>query len=500
MLGKPTPMVAALAAGTALLIACDNAAPPVDLDQFTMGPAIDSGLLGDDRLVNSHEQERLAQSLPPELTPLHSHLPLLYVAESLTPVAIDASHSPVDVSWSVPPTSYVGFYLRIRPRPFGPDVCPAAGTSLAAGAAALDGIDAFPHPLRRYREGSRLAAWDVAAPPLTLYQHYYLQGCVVARATGTFTGEETNTVEVEFVRALPDLHPHVVRVYASPPHKGQVFLWIQDRQARSDVRGDRVDYEIQITRAASGYDETFAGDTTLNFGPGAVVTSGPGFVVPDDGNWYDIDVRVNPNRRFPESDYANNDHRLTQRVSIKPAVLVVDRIEVHQNCDDRSPGDWQGIFRVDVESDVRRQWRVATNYFDVDETTYPRSGRGGFFAFGLADVPLDATVDIILAFEDCDVLTAGCGEEWVEHPFGRLLGAVDDQHTGEARATLTLEHRRTGAVVTADASGGRCGDRPFTALYRLLEPAEASAAGYAVRCGLDDTNTFADTGPPTFCR
>ena len=388
------------------------------------------------------------------------------------------------------------------PRPFGSDVCPAAGTALAAGAAALDGIDAFPHPLRRYREGipARRSGTSLLHP-LSLYQRYFLQGCVVARATGTFTGEETNTVEVEFVRALPDLHPYIVRVYSSASRRrDRCSSGSQDRQARSDIRGDRFGYEIQVTRAESGYDEILTGDTRFNLGSGALIATGPGFVVPDDGNFYDIDVRINPSRSVPESDYSNNERRLTQRVSIKPAVLVVDRIEVHENCDDRSPGDWQGVLRVDVASDSRRQWRVATTYFDVDETTYPRSGRGGFFAFGLADVPLDATVDIMLAFEDCDVLTAGCGEEWVEHPFGRLFGAVDYERTGEARATLTPEHRRTGAVVTADAAGGGCGDRPFTAHYRLLEPEEASAAGYAVRCGLDDTNTFSATGPPTVCR
>ena len=493
MLCKPTLLVATLAVGSTLLTACDSSTPTADLDDLTKGPAIDPGLLGDDRAVSRDEQDRLAQSLPPELTPLHGHLPALYVEESLTPMAIDASQSPLDVSWTTPETGDVGFYLRIRPRPFGSDVCPAPGTALAAGSADLDRVDAFPHPLRSYREGSRLAEWDVANPPLSLYQHYYLQGCVVARATGTFTGEETNTVEVEFVRALPDLHPYRTHVYTSGSRKGQVFLWVQDRQARSDIRGDRFGYEIQVTRAESGYDEVFTGDTAFNFGPGAIVTTGPRFAVPDDGNWYDIDVRVNPSRSFPESNYSNNERSLTRRVSVKPAVLVVDRLEVHENCDDRSPGDWQGISRVAVES--RAEWRGATNYFDVDETTYPRSGRGGFFAFGLADVPLDANVNVFFAFEDCDVLTAGCGEEWVEHPFGRIFAADEHQPTGEASATLTPEHRRTGAVVPADATGGECGDRPFTAHYRLLEPEEASAAGYAVRCGLDDTNSVAGTGP-----
>jgi hypothetical protein len=487
---RPTLLLVTLTIG-GVLCACHDSGPT--LDDIAEGPDIDPALLGDDRSLRSNEHDRLVQSLPPELEALDSHLPILTVDGSLDPVAIDASRSPVDVAWTTRLGSDLGFYLRIRPRPYADDVCPPLGTPLAEGAASLDSIDGFPHPLRSYREGSRLATWDLTDPPLVRYQHYYLQGCVVARSTGTFTGEETNTVDVEFVRALPDLRTLASHVFTSGVRKGEVFVWIEDRQALSDVRGDRFGYEIRVSRGETGYDEVHIGDTALNFGSGAIISTGPDFRVPDDGNWYDIDVRINQSRDFPESNYANNDFSMTRRVSVKPAVLVVDRIDVHENCDDRSPGDWQGTWRVTVES--RAEWRGASSYFDVDETSYPTTRRPGFFVFGLADAPLDADVTVFFSFEDCDLLTAGCGEEWVEHPFGALLGSDAYQPTGPAAATLTPEHRRTGEVVSVDATGGECGSRPFTAHYRLLDPERAEAEGYVVRCGLDDTNMVSGSGP-----
>ena len=456
MLDKLTPMVATLAVGTALLTACDNAVPLGDLDQLTTGPTISPGLLGDDRLVNSDEQERLVQSLPPALTPLHSHLPLLYVEESLTPVAIDASQSPVDVSWSIPSTSNVGFYLRIRHRPFGPDVCPAAGTTLAAGAAARRCRRLPPSPAEisggfpACRMGPRRAA-PVALSALLSAGMRPSPGppapSLVRRPT-RWTWSSSGPCPI----CTPTSSGSTRR-----PH-GRERYFSGSRTARpgrtsaatgSTTRSRSPARRRATTRASRGTPRSTSDPARWSRAVPALWC--PMMATGTTSTCASIRVDA-----FPEADYANNNRRLTQRVRITPAVLVVDRIDVHENCDDRSPGDWQGVFRVDVESDSRRQWRVSTNYFDVDETTYPRSGRGGFFAFGLADVPLDATVDIMLAFEDCDVLTAGCGEEWVEHPFRAAVRSrrVPAHRRGpgdsDARAPA---HRGSGPRRTRPAAG-----------------------------------------------
>ena len=283
------------------------------------------------------------------------------------------------------------------------------------------------------------------------------------------------------VRALSDLY--VMSAGITPER--EVWALVGNRQYRPDIRGGSFAYEITSSRSdGAGTPESMNGTSTLNFLEGAFIETGSALRIPDDGEEYRVTISINTDRGIVESNYDNNERTITVRATVMPAILALDRIHVRENCDARSPGDWQ--MRLSVRTDDK-QWRIISDYFDVDDNTnYPTSDRAGLIVFGLEHVPQTSFVRVDIGFEDCDWLTGGCGEEWWEHPWGVAFSSEGGhQDTGWARVWLGGPHSATG-----EASPGReqCGDMPFTAYWRLMRPGQPEAEGYTVDCMLTDRN------------
>lgn len=486
-----------------LLTGCVNSGPT--LDDIATGPEIDPNLQGVSNELTENERQRLIDILPDNLQPLHDSLTLLYLDDFVTFTVVEESAGPISIFWNNRGARFAigyetGLYLRVRNRPFDMHDCPSPGVALADGAAILDTADSFSHTLRRYHEGSSgELLWDLTMPAVTTYDRYYFHGCVI-NSLREFTGEHTNIVEVEVVGALPDLY---VQSAGITPER-EVWAFVISRTYRPDIRGDSFAYEIESSRSgSSAITENVSDTSTLNFGVGAFFTTGTALRIPDDGSDYQVTIRINTDRGIVESNYDNNERTITVRATVMPAVLVLDRIHVRENCDARSPGDWQMRLLVRID-DLGKEWRIISNYFDVDDNTdYPTSARAGLFVFGLEHVPQTSWVTVGIGFEDCDVLTAGCGEEWYEHPLGIAFSSEGPyQDTGLATARLSDSGRATGEThsVYPPDRGGPCGDRAFTADVRLMEPGQAEAEGYIVDCMLTDRNLFdRPDGSPSVC-
>jgi len=496
------------------LLGCDS--KPSQVSDFASGPAIQldrpvaqerpgvlEGAGGDTR-------QQLLDTLPPSFQALDEEIASLLVNWSLAPGAVDPSLSPVPIAVRAPPAMNLGIFVRYSNRPLVD--CPAAGTPLAGGIAALDLADrvtSSADSLRQYyADDDFVLDWDLTEPSFEVLGRYYFKGCVVQVATEVFTGTATNQVEVELVNRLPDLYIQSAHVFSGGPRLGTLIVWVQDRAFRSDIRGDSFGYTIESSTGVS-----LAGTATLNPSSGAFIDiDGSDLTLPADGNEHSVTVRINsvigPGRALvmpvggiPESDYSNNSETVTWQANT-PAVAVVERIQVHENCDQRTPGDWLG--RLIIAS-PGRQWRIILSELDVeDDRSYPTDpARRGLVTFSLDNHPLDRDLSMAIAFEDCDRF--GCGEEWWEFPFGvgvLFTSAMED--TGWAEADLTPVDRAGGDLVDAFPrvpleNRDVCGERPFTATFRLMDPEQARDEGYEVTCGLDSTNTF-ELGGSNSCR
>jgi hypothetical protein len=497
------------------LVGCDDT--PSQESDFASGPAIqlerrieqESPSVSEG--VNDNVRPRLLDTLPQGFQAFDDEIAFLWVNGSLAPVAVDRSLSPVPIAVRAPLAMNLGIFLRYSNRPLVD--CPESGTPLADGVAALDLADRVasgPGSLRRYYDDEYFDLdWDLTDRAFEVLGRYYFKGCVVQRAAEVFTGGATNQVEVEIVNRLPDLEILSAHVFSGGPRQGELFIWVQDQAFRSDIRGESFGYRIESSTGV-----ILEGTTTLNTGSWALIDiGGTALRLPADGNEHTVMVAINvvegpggslamPAGGIPELNYRNNIETVTWQVKT-PAFVVLERIRVHENCDQRTPGDWIG--RMIIVSSGR-QWRIVYGELDVEDgRTYPggRTQRG-LATFRLDNHPRDATLRTRIAFEDCDRFQ--CGEEWGEFPFGvgtAFTSAWED--TGWAEARLTPADRAGGAAVEVFPSVPTenrdvCSERPFTATFRLMNPAQARDEGYEVTCALDSTNTFTASSGRSSCQ
>ena len=298
-------------------------------------------------------------------------------------------------------------------------------------------------------------------------------------------------VQAEVVNQLPDLVIQNAYIFKSGPRAGQMFILVQDRLFRSDIRGDTLEYEVNARRIGGGppFEASHRGTTSLNTGSGAFIDiPGSDFELPNDGRRYEVTVRINTDltRPIPESNHENNSETFNWQVN-KPAILVLDRLYVRENCDQRSPGEWHigGL----IFWDSVNEWRFGPvdssgdisyepdDIFDTeDDTWYPTNpDQKGIITFRVPHLPTDEPLTVIISFDDCNHFFDGCGEEFKEH-FGF---DAHPSNAGRAEATLTPLNRINGDSVEAVSTGGNCGENAFTMVLRLMNPARAHAEGYS---------------------
>jgi hypothetical protein len=417
------------------------------------------------------------------LRPLGDEIPILFIDGNLDSLVAAIRSDPLSIEWLVPPPLGDELYLRIRNRAFAPDSCPGAGTMADAGDALLAASDGFSHPLRRrypgdlYRIGASLVPWDLGAPPLSAGVSYHVQGCVLNG--GRYSGASTNTVVVELVSALPDLYVKEVRMLRGS-ELGRLFIAVDDRNWRESplVRGDSIDYVISGSSHApdSGpsTEVTVRGNGTAPLARGAwswILTDD--FRVPDDGRFYRLDVTVNRERRVPETNYGNNGYYLEDlRTRPHPALFVLERVDVDEDCDGVSRGDWYFNFGL---YQAGHCWPFETwPPFDIGD----ESALDSNVAVRLNDVDPDALLNMYFQAWDCDGLFAGCGEEFPE------VGGSSD-FAGEIRRTFSGADRASRRPIDTTARGGTCGGAPYRMRFRYLDTSAPEAVGLRIAASYD---------------
>jgi hypothetical protein len=423
------------------------------------------------------KQAQLPPSLlPVNLRPLADKIAMLWIDDQLDRLVAAPRSGQLSIRWAVPRSSGDELYLRIGNRAFAPDSCPAAATT-DVGDALLAATDGFDHPLRRRYPadlnavGAPSLPWSVSEPPLPVGVSYYVQGCVANR--GRYTGESTNTVVVEMVSSLPDLYIKELRMLGGS-ELGRLFIAVDDLNWRESpiVRGDSIAYALFANSHApdsgSSTGPTLTANGTAPLARGAwswIVTD---FRVPDDGRFYRVSVRVNPERAVPETDYANNASYLEDlRTRPHPALFVLERVEVDEDCDGVSRGDWFfnfGLFQGD------HCWPFETwPPFDIGDGAAHDSN----IAVRLADVDPDALLNMYFQAWDCDGLFAGCGEEFPE------AGGSND-FAGEIRRSFSGADRAGGLSIDASSSRGTCGGEAYRMRFRYMDDAAPEAERYRV--------------------
>lgn len=474
-----SPLVMAMAAVSCLgLSACAPRAMRPDAVGWRLEPARPVGVL-------SGVRQPSPGIVPAHLQPLDGHIPLLWVngATDLTVVAPDSRD--VYIRWAVPFSAGQLVYLRIAASPFATGSCPAAGTPRDVGNALLEATDRFSHPLRTEYVTAEAGShggteWNLAAPPLAPGRFYFVQACVMG-SDGRYTGAATNTVSVELVAGLPDLlvgHAGVLRT----TDPGKVYFIVSDRIARSPrvVRGESLDYEVSTP---SGSIPPFSGRAPL--APSGLSWIISDFRIPDDGAFHDVIVRINVARIVPETDYANNETTYRFRLRAIPAVVVLDRLMVRENCDGISPGDWRIAVRIAPEGTLPSCRILADDVIDVDDNAVYPLGIG----FQLVDVPLATGVFVEVHAWDCDRWLAGCGEEAFE------VGGWDD-YAGMVSVGFTGGDRASGVARMGTSRNGSCGPEAFSASLRYLNRAAADASGIRIVGSFDVSGGACRMVPP----
>lgn len=404
-----------------------------------------------------------------------------------TRLAVDLSQSPVPILFSPSGAGY-GIYLRWNNRPLMGN-CPASGTSLEEGSMMLDRYDGFTHPLRSY--STRLISWNMYDPAFEMIGSYYFHGCMVDHVTRQFTGQGTNQVEVEVVDKLPDLVLRNSMLYRGGPQGGGGVFLVTEKEFRSDLSGVPFKYKVYVrpgyeTNTLPPAEIVFDGEAMLVPGTGTVIEI-PAGRIPRDGRHYTVMISINEDKFISESTHSNNFKAINWQVET-PVTLSFTKLRVHGNCDYRSPGEWEMLMRIMSSGLNQDSWKVTYNMWGLDvedNTNYPiNPDQKGFFNVELANHPLENSLVVQIAFEDCN--STSCGEEFRER-----LGRHDSTFTGWIRADLTPEDRRNGvpAIETSDNTE-HCG---FTAELKLMDPATARSEGYEahVRCG---------SKPDTYCK
>jgi hypothetical protein len=415
--------------------------------------------------------------LPANIRPLGDEIPMLWIDENLDRLVAAPRSEPLMVQWLVPPSMGDELYLRIRDRAFAPDSCPASGTTVDVGDALLAADDRFSHPLRRRWPGDLTAAgltpfpWRVNDPPLSAGALYYVQGCVVNR--GRYSGVSTNTVVVELVSALPDLYVKEVRMLGGR-ELGRLFVAVDDLNWRESpaVRGDSIDYRVSGTSHAPESGPS-TGVTVMANGTAPLARGAWSWIlteslVPDDGRFYRLTVHVNREREVPETNYTNNGYYLEDlRARPHAALFVIERVEVDEDCDGVSRGDWYFNFGLFQGSHC---WPFETwPPFDIGD----RSVHDSNVAVRLADVDPDALLNLYFQAWDCDGLFAGCGEEFPE------VGGSSD-FAGEIRRDFSRADGAASGSIEASSRDGTCGGAPYRVRFRYMDAAAPEAERYRI--------------------
>jgi len=486
-----------------LALGCDGSGP--GLETWARKPTVDSRLLGRGAAFAGGGRPQLPPHVLGTLQPLGGEAPLLLVNGEAELVVLTPELSG-RTSWTLPAET-AGLYLRLGERPFPASPCPPAASSLEVGAEALEAADGFSHPIRGvYGPGFPFPVLDPRTDPvLSVGTRHFLQGCVIDWTTRLFTGAGTNTVAIDLAVGLPDLRVKDVRVLRTRGQLGRLWIAVDDYNAalEREIRSDTFSYEIVATPPAGSPAPALRhrGNSRLAAGGWAWIVPGAGtpgdtsgdFRLPDDGRFYDVEVTVNADRAIPETIFDNNTRRARLRTRAQPAVVGIEAIEVRENCDAWSPGDW--LLMIEVAHGGSGEAFLTDETMDVDDDRVYE----GPWGFRLRDTDPDVPVRIRLGAVDCDwdspatfLLTDPIGAIWAASSIEAHCGGEEwhevggrEDLAGWAQATLTSDDRAAGTTVRVPASEENCGREAFTARFAYLTPEEATARGYRILADFD---------------
>ena len=488
-----------LAAVITLLGACSGGQQAM---HYEFSRPIDADLIGVGRAPAAGQQPPFDLSHLFGGVALGGEIAVLTVDDRIGLVVIEADDERTVITVTLPEPGPI--FLRLSDRLIAEDSCPVAGSTASDGVASLNAIDAFDHPIRRVIVPPRnFADLDATDPALTLGQRYYVQACVIDPATSLFTGDGTNVVVIEIASALPDLVISEIRLLGrSADALGRPFIRVTDRNAamEREVRGDSFNYQLTIRDGGDMVVGRGAGSVDLQASGGAWII--PGTETPadpsddirlaDDGLPYRIVVSINDSSTgitFPESNHDNNRSTATLSTRPKPLVLGFDRIDVRENCDGVSPGDWLMMLQIEYRprgGSMQQHRFISNGTTDVDDHTVYTPKQG----FRLIGTDTRTAVAARIGFVDCDIdaltgflLPAGpfwstgaietsCGGEEAYE-----VGGIDDL-VGWADVTLSGVTAASPATRLATASEEDCGPNPYVVEFKLMTPEQAVTEGY----------------------
>jgi len=463
---------------------------------------IDKGKIGNVEPIERDEFEKIIKNLPPkDIKLLDDHVPLLFINNSMGPVAVSKDSESVRMEWAtVVPIS--GIQIRVRNSPFTAP-CPANGTAMDRGIDDLNAADGFASPDKikgPFRYGTYILHID--DPSYRTGISYYFQGCEIRGdafdndPVATFTGEGTNIVQMNIVGALPDLVVTDIQSLTSRSDMGRLWIKVDDlnRESEPEILGTEFDYVITAKATGLGSSSRITSSGRYNLPrevwgwmlPGAETPGDPSddFRLPDNGRFYNVRVWINQDRTVPETRYTNNSFEKRLKARGKKLWVILDRIHVRDDCDRISPGDWIILFgALQGRSNEVRGKHPSDGSMDVD------SGETKNIKMGLPlTVVDDLPIEIAIAAEDCDMdgpiaflipvpivwglaigswaVTCG-GEEWNE------LSGPNHDFTGWGNLRLSPEEWQSDREFEITTVNGDCGRSAFTATIRIERPYES---------------------------
>lgn len=464
---------------------------------------IDKGTIGNAKPLERDEFEKIINNLPPkDIKLLDDHVPLLFIDNSMGPVAVAKDSEFVRMDWATTTDTFTGIYIRIRNNPFTAP-CPPNGTAMALGIANLTAADGFDNQDRitaPFRYGTY--ALHIDDPSYVTGVSYYFQGCVLSgdafdkEPVATFTGEATNTVRMNIVGALPDLVVTDIIPGTAVSDMGRLMIKIEDlnKDRGPEVLATEYDYEITAESPGLRTSSRITSNGTYTFTdrywgliiPGSETPddTSDDFRLPDNGHTYNVSVRINQAHTLPETRYTNNSFEKQLKARGKRLLIVLDRIHVRDDCDNISPGDW-----IILDKAVQGRDNEVKSRFPIDDTINVSSGSTKDITTGLPitvvdDLPIEYSISAV----DCDmdgpisillppsptwatavaswVLTCG-GEEWYE------LSGHNNDFTGWGNITLTPEEWQSDREFEITTVDGDCGRNAFTATIKIVRPYES---------------------------